>query len=87
MPFMVKYRRKHQDYISAHEAGQHAYCPEALRLSLIDTPADKDHARRLDAGRKLHEDWVHTATKRHIIWLILALILLAIALLQIAGAP
>lgn len=88
MPFMVKFRLHKQDYISAHEAGQHAYCPEALRLSALNTPANADNARRIKDGRALHDQWRKAATgTRHALWLIIALVLLALALWQMAGAP
>lgn len=43
-----------KDWVSASTVGEHAFCPESVRLSMIgETPSDEAKLRR-QAGEELH---------------------------------
>ena len=70
----------HDKYISAHEAGEHAFCPESYRLSLLGTKTSKTNMRKMEQGTKAHESWAADGRKHPLILLIIAAAFLGYAL-------
>lgn len=46
-----------QKPISATALGQHVFCPNATRLSLLGTQVSQEARRRMDEGNRAHDRW------------------------------
>jgi hypothetical protein len=84
---MTSHFQKHDKFISAHEVGHYAFCPESYRLSQKGAKVNKSAQKLMAQGDRAHEAWARGGRSHSLFFLILALLLLAIAAYFIWGSP
>jgi len=80
----------YDDYVAAHEAAAHCYCPESYRLSFLNASVTQDARQRMQDGTDLHDKWARSAPRprrnKPLLYIIIILIIILIKLL-LGGEP